>query len=71
MIATIFGGVTGMIGEEADVGIEHLAAEVQAFFVKLRNGPLDRRGADDPDYRGTERRVPGARSGSDRDRKVA
>src|ERR1019366_2952648 len=36
---------------------EHLAAEVQAFFVKLRRGPLDRRGQDDPNYRGPERRA--------------
>jgi len=35
---------------------EQLAAEVQAFFVRLRRGPLDRRKADDPDYGGPERR---------------
>jgi methyl-accepting chemotaxis protein len=36
---------------------EQLAAEVQAFFVRLRRGPLDRRRTDDPDYRGPERRT--------------
>jgi methyl-accepting chemotaxis protein len=35
---------------------ERLAAEVQAFFVRLRRGPLDRRAEDDPNYRGPERR---------------
>ena len=35
---------------------EQLAAEVQAFFAKLRNGPLDRRGNRDPNYKGSERR---------------
>jgi methyl-accepting chemotaxis protein len=41
---------------------EQLAAEVQAFFVKLRRGPLDRRKEDDPDYRGPNRREGGARN---------
>jgi methyl-accepting chemotaxis protein len=36
---------------------ERLAAEVQAFFVRLRNGPLDRREGEDPDYGGPERRA--------------
>jgi methyl-accepting chemotaxis protein len=40
---------------------ERLAAEVQAFFVRLRSGPLDRRKTDDPDYRGPERRTDGQR----------
>ncbi len=35
---------------------EQLAAEVQAFFVRLRVGALDRRERNDPDYRGPERR---------------
>jgi len=35
---------------------ERLAAEVQAFFVKLRSGPMDRRRGGDTDYRGLERR---------------
>jgi methyl-accepting chemotaxis protein len=39
---------------------EKLAAEVQAFFVRLRSGPLDRRETDDPSYRGPERRAGGA-----------
>ncbi|GLH81601.1 methyl-accepting chemotaxis protein [Bradyrhizobium sp. SSBR45G] len=36
---------------------ENLAAEVQEFFVRLRNGPLDRRAEDDPNYQGPERRA--------------
>jgi methyl-accepting chemotaxis protein len=35
---------------------ERLAAEVQAFFVRLRTGPMDRRTSDDSGYRGPERR---------------
>ncbi|UFZ01780.1 methyl-accepting chemotaxis protein [Bradyrhizobium ontarionense] len=35
---------------------EELAAEVQEFFTRLRSGPLDRRGEDNPGYRGPERR---------------
>ena len=35
---------------------ERLAAEVQAFFVKLRSGPLDRRQRANPGYQGPERR---------------
>jgi methyl-accepting chemotaxis protein len=52
---------------------EHLANEVQEFFVKLRNGPLDRRKEDDPNYAGPNRREGGgrSRSGRARDRKVA
>jgi methyl-accepting chemotaxis protein len=45
---------------------EQLTAEVQAFFVRLRNGPLDRREEDDPNFKG-----PNRRSGSAPDRKVA
>jgi methyl-accepting chemotaxis protein len=36
---------------------DRLADEVQSFFVRLRNGPLDRRGGDDSDYAGPERRI--------------
>jgi methyl-accepting chemotaxis protein len=52
---------------------ERLAREVKDFFVKLRNGPMDRREADDPNYKGPNRRAGGARnrSGGVRDRKVA
>jgi methyl-accepting chemotaxis protein len=42
---------------------ERLAAEVQAFFVRLRNGPLDRRQVD-RGYQGQERRA--ARTGARR-----
>jgi methyl-accepting chemotaxis protein len=35
---------------------EHLAREVQEFFVKLRRGPMDRRKEDDPDYKDPDRR---------------
>jgi methyl-accepting chemotaxis protein len=52
---------------------ERLAAEVREFFIKLRSGAMDRRQADDPNYRGPERRAQGgrARSGRREDRKVA
>jgi methyl-accepting chemotaxis protein len=50
---------------------ERLAAEVQAFFVRLRSGPLDRRKTDDPDYRGPERRDDGVRTATRRDRRAA
>jgi methyl-accepting chemotaxis protein len=54
---------------------EQLAAEVQAFFVKLRHGPLDRRGQGDSNYKGPERRDRGGgsqnRAGRSQDRKVA
>ena len=43
---------SGKVGGAA----EHLAAEVQAFFVRLRRGPLDRREGDDPGYNGPDRR---------------
>jgi methyl-accepting chemotaxis protein len=33
-----------------------LTREVQGFFLELRAGPLDRRAADDPNYRGPDRR---------------
>ena len=39
-----------------------LTAEVREFFIKLRNGPMDRRLEDDPDYRGPERRIYGSNS---------
>lgn len=34
-----------------------MSEEVEAFFVALRTGPMDRRQADDPNYRGPERRA--------------
>ena len=34
-----------------------LTEEVQNFFTALRDGSFDRRAADDPDYRGSERRT--------------
>ena len=45
-------GASGNVVSQA----ERLAQEVEAFFVALRNGPMERRRADDPDYRGPERR---------------
>lgn len=36
-----------------------LEVEVREFFIKLRNGPMDRRKEDDPNYVGPERRVEG------------
>ncbi|MGJ4999586.1 HAMP domain-containing methyl-accepting chemotaxis protein [Bradyrhizobium sp. HKCCYLS3077] len=46
---------------------ESLAAEVQDFFVRLRQGALDRRVGDDPNYQGPERRAKAsARHGSRR-----
>jgi methyl-accepting chemotaxis protein len=54
---------------------EKLAAEVQAFFVRLRSGPLDRRARQDADYQGPDRRNRGGgpqnRAASSNDRKVA
>jgi len=52
---------------------ERLAAEVREFFIKLRSGAMDRRQADDPNYRGPERRTQGerARSGRREDRRAA
>ncbi len=52
---------------------ERLAAEVREFFIRLRNGPLDRRTDNDPNYSGPERRADGARVryGEREDRKVA
>jgi hypothetical protein len=32
---------------------EQLASAVEKFFVRLRNGPLDRRKEDDPNYKGS------------------
>ena len=49
---------------------EQLAKEVQAFFVRLRNGPLDRRRDDDPDYRGGERREGNAQDRGDQGKRV-
>jgi len=43
-----------------------LAEQVQAFFLTLRNGPMDRRKQDDPNYKG-----PNRRAGSAHGRKVA
>ncbi|WP_407186632.1 methyl-accepting chemotaxis protein [Bradyrhizobium centrosematis] len=67
-LATSIGTVSGAITETSrsadDVmgaanqvsgASERLAAEVQAFFVKLRNGPMDHRSSLDPDSRGPER----------------
>ena len=34
-----------------------LEVEVREFFIKLRNGPMDRRREDDPNYAGPERRA--------------
>jgi methyl-accepting chemotaxis protein len=42
---------------------ERLAREVQEFFVKLRNGPMDRREEDDPNYKGPNRRAGGRAQG--------
>ena len=49
------------------------AAEVQAFFVRLRSGALDRRAAEDPNYGGPERRNRngGSQDRAGQDRKVA
>jgi methyl-accepting chemotaxis protein len=46
-------GASGQVSSAA----ERLAAEVQEFFIKLRNGPMDRRKESDPSYRGPERRT--------------
>jgi methyl-accepting chemotaxis protein len=54
---------------------ERLAREVQEFFVRLRQGPMDRREDDDPNYNGPQRRdLSGGtadRSGRAPDRKIA
>ena len=54
---------------------ERLAREVQEFFVRLRNGPMDRREQDDPNYKGPQRRDPRGgvadRPGRVQDRKIA
>lgn len=50
---------------------EHLAAEVQAFFVKLRRGPLDRREEGDPNYAGLERRADAAQNGTRKGKRAA
>jgi len=69
-LATSIGTVSGAIAEtnrsaddvmgaanHVSGAAERLAAEVQAFFVKLRSGPMARRSSDDADYRGPERRT--------------
>jgi len=48
-----------------------LAAEVQDFFAKLRNGPLDRREQNDPNYKGPDRRVGGIEGGAGESKKAA
>ena len=64
-IGTVSGAITETSRSADDVlgaanavsgASERLAAEVQAFFVKLRNGPLDRRSGGDTEYGGPERR---------------
>jgi methyl-accepting chemotaxis protein len=42
--------------EKVGTAAERLADEVESFFLALRTGPMDRRVADDPNYRGPERR---------------
>ena len=37
-----------------------LTEQVQSFFITLRNGPMDRREEDDPNYKGPNRRVDSA-----------
>ena len=49
---------------------EKLTAEVQAFFVKLRSGPLDRRHEENSNYTGPNRRG-GNSTGQSRDQRVA
>jgi methyl-accepting chemotaxis protein len=49
-------GASGNVVTQAQT----LAREVEAFFVALRNGPMDRRKLDDPNYRGPERRASAA-----------
>ncbi|MBR0786715.1 methyl-accepting chemotaxis protein [Bradyrhizobium iriomotense] len=71
-LATSIGTVSGAIAEtnrsaddvmgaanQVSGAAERLASEVQAFFVRLRTGPMDRRDGDDADYRGPERRSGG------------
>jgi methyl-accepting chemotaxis protein len=48
--------VRGASGELA-AGAGQLAEEIRNFFLALRNGPMDRRKENDPDYRGPERRA--------------
>jgi methyl-accepting chemotaxis protein len=50
-----------------------LAEQVAQFFITLRNGPMQRRTKDDPNYKGPERRGGSAanRSGGRQDRKAA
>jgi methyl-accepting chemotaxis protein len=50
---------------------EALAHEVQEFFVKLRQGPMDRRDEHDPNFKGPERRFRSSPSRADKGRKVA
>ncbi|UDF04294.1 globin-coupled sensor protein [Asticcacaulis sp. AND118] len=52
-------GTSDLVRESSDslnAQAGQLAEEVRAFFVALRNGPLDRRNAEEGDYRGAERR---------------
>jgi methyl-accepting chemotaxis protein len=51
---------------EVSGAAEHLAREIQQFFITMRNGPMDRRHEADPDYRGPDRRTTSAQG-----RKVA
>jgi methyl-accepting chemotaxis protein len=68
-LAANVNSVSGSIGEtsrssdsvrsaslELTSGTARLAEEIHAFFLALRGGPLNRRVADDPSYRGPERR---------------
>ncbi|MFO0346474.1 MAG: methyl-accepting chemotaxis protein [Labrys sp. (in: a-proteobacteria)] len=68
-LASNVNSVSGSIGEtsqsselvraaslELTSGASRLAEEIHAFFLALRGGPLNRRVADDPTYRGPERR---------------
>ena len=65
-IATVNGAIgetTRSAGAVLDASLSlsseanRLTEEVQNFFTALRTGPLERRVADDPQYRGPERRV--------------
>jgi methyl-accepting chemotaxis protein len=50
---------------------ERLAVEVQAFFGRLRDGPLDRRKQDNPNYNGSDRRKRDTQNRLDKDTRVA
>jgi methyl-accepting chemotaxis protein len=49
---------------------ERLAREVQEFFVSLRSGPMDRRGEQDPNFKGQDRRSDSTWDRGSRDRKA-